>query len=157
VPVPIAPPMVWQSMSPWLPSESPSFHKAPVTRSMVQPAGTVAVRRSAETVTAPGMASSDTSAPSVSQSGMKECPAPATRRVRARRMTSASAASLVGRAISAGCALTLPDQLVQVSVAAGASASLSMPAFGGAEPAPSSGAAPDHSRSVAARGYESLP
>jgi hypothetical protein len=56
------------------------------------------------------MSASETSAPSVSQSGMNECPAPTTRSFSARVTTAANSASVRGRAISRGAARTLPDQ-----------------------------------------------
>ncbi len=74
------------------------------------PAGTQAVPSAASISMSPSRSPSESSTPSVSHSGMKEWPAPATRTRCAAATMAQSSDSVFGRARLSGRAITLPDQ-----------------------------------------------
>ncbi len=65
---------------------------------------------------APSWSVREISVPSVSHSGMKEWPVPATRTLAELATSAASSASVLGRSIRSGLAETLPDQFCHSAI-----------------------------------------
>jgi hypothetical protein len=91
VAVPMAPAMVWASMSPWFRNDRPAAHSCGTRSCNEVPAPTTAVALTVSASITPESAAASIITSSVHTSGVNECPLPTTRTVPPRRVASATA------------------------------------------------------------------